>query len=66
MNKDKSEGDWMGSLRASLGKHLNIAWQTKGIKILILVFYVFMIKKECENENFYKKIKDIEKVITLW
>ena len=58
MNKDKSEGDWMGSLRASLGKPLNIAWQTKGIKI--------MIKKECENENFYKKVKDIEKVMTLW
>ena len=64
MNKDKSEGYWMGSLRASLGKHLNIAWPTKGIKILgVLCSYD---KKECENENFYKKIKDIEKVINVW
>ena len=62
MNKDKSEGYWMGSLRASLGKPLNIAWPTKGIKILgVLCSYD---RKECENENFYKKIKDI--VINLW
>ena len=64
MNKEKSEGYWMGNLRASLGKPLNIAWPTKGIKILgVLCSYD---KKECENENFYKKIKDIEKLITLW
>ena len=67
MNEDKSEGywmGWMGNLRALLSKPLNIAWPTKGIKILSVS--CSYDENECENKNFYKKIKDIEKVINLW
>ena len=48
MNKDKSEGYWMGSLRASFGKPLNITWPTK-------VFYVLMIKKDARMKISIKR-----------
>ena len=64
LNRDKSEGYWIGKERGSKKQPLNICWPEKGIKILG-VFCSYQLD-ECNKVNFYDKLKFIKNTISRW
>lgn len=59
LNRDKTEGIWLGNLKSSRDKYDDINWSTKPIKCLGVCFWHNKI--ECEKLNLEKPLTKSEK-----
>ena len=64
LNKEKTEGMWLGSLRFSHSQPLGIKWPLKPIKILGVYFSYNL--EECNHLNFETKINKCKSILHLW
>ena len=64
LNRNKTEGFWLGRLKHSRDKFENINWRRDPIKSLGIYFGYH--NKECEKLNFEKQFKKCEKIINDW
>jgi hypothetical protein len=64
MNKDKTEGLWIGKLKHCKDKVGGIKWTDKPVKTLGI--YFGHDKEECENLNWENKIEKINNLLLLW
>ena len=64
LNRNKTEGFWLGKLKHSRDKFENVNWCTNPIKSLGVYFgYNY---KECQKLNFEKQFKKCENIINDW
>ena len=64
LNRNKTEGFWLGKLKHSRDKFENISWRTNPIKSLGVYFgYNY---KECQKLNFEKQLNKCENIIKDW
>jgi hypothetical protein len=64
MNKDKTEGLWIGKLKHCKDKVGGIKWTDKPVKTLGI--YFGHDKEECERLNWENKIEKINNLLLLW
>ena len=64
LNREKTEGIWLGSLKDSPNEFCSVKFTKKAVRILGL--YVGHDKEECNNENWLKKIQKIKNCIHIW
>lgn len=64
LNKNKSQGLWLGSKRNCKEKPLNVEWPTEPIKALGV--YFSYDEKAAEDMNFVTKIKQIKTLLNIW
>lgn len=64
LNKNKTEGIWLGKQKHSRDKFENIKWCSKPIKSL--GFYFGYNSIECQNMNIEKQLNKCEKLISDW
>jgi hypothetical protein len=64
MNKDKTEGLWIGKLKHCKDKVGGIKWTDKPVKTLRI--YFGHDKEECERLNWENKIEKINNLLLLW
>lgn len=64
LNKNKTEGIWIGKLKHCKDKVCNVSFTNKPVKVLGL--YVGINKKECDELNWSNKIEKIKNLIKSW
>ena len=64
LNRNKTEGLWVGKLKHSKDKILDINWTDKPVKALGV--YFGHNKSECEKLNWETKIEKMKKLIKAW
>ena len=64
LNTDKCKGIWLGQLRTNPTTFGNIKFGTEPVKCLGI--YIGTDSKKCENENWDKKITNIEQMLIKW
>ena len=64
LNKEKTEGMWLGKARNCKSQPLGISWPTRPLKVLGV--YVSYEEEECNRLNFGEKIAKCEKVLNEW
>ena len=64
VNKEKTEGLWLGRDRFSLSKPLHIKWPTEPLKILGI--YLSYNKLDAEHANFDNKIEKLKRQLHWW
>lgn len=64
LNREKTEGMWLGSNAENKNEPLNISWPTKPLRILGI--YHSYDSASCSKYNFEDKINKVRSVINLW
>ena len=64
LNKNKTEGIWIGKLKNSKDKVAGINWTNKPVKALGI--YFGHNREECEKLNWENKIEKMNKLFHLW
>ena len=64
VNKDKTEGLWLGRTRHSNDKPLNIRWPTDPLKLLGI--FLSYDKKKADKANFDDKIEKLKRQLHWW
>ena len=64
LNKEKTEGMWLGRFQNSLSKPLNINWPDAPLRILGI--YASYDSDTCIIKNFKEKLANIKAIINIW
>ncbi len=64
LNRNKTEGIWLGKLKSSRDKYENINWNTEPVKCLGV--YFGYDKEKCKKLNLEKQYIKSEKTINNW
>lgn len=64
LNKDKTEGMWLGRDRFNQSKPLEISWPIKPLKILGI--YLSYDNEACEQLNFHDRIRKCKQILNSW
>ena len=64
LNKDKTEGMWLGSKRNNKTRPLGITWPERPLRLLGV--HISYDAEACKQANFKEKLNKIKSVINLW
>jgi len=64
INTEKTEALWMGSMKYSNRKPLNISWPNGSVRLLGI--YIGYDKRKTNQDNFDQKIVNLEKTYNIW